>query len=159
MTLSWSKAVRGFGLACCCLLPAACGSPGGGPAHPSSTAPATPAAVDKGPQCEGDKAAKGLHLFSLAATALPGGASVTYAEGRSDGAHRTAELTTGSTRQTVRPAQRVDLGGHTYTVAQICTYRVVLTGPGLTVLKRIPRGPYSFDSDLEKFSTAAFAAQ
>ncbi|WP_328468448.1 hypothetical protein [Streptomyces sp. NBC_00448] len=90
----------------------------------------TPVAVDKGPECEGG-ATKGLHLFSQAATALPGGTSVTYAEGHADGTHRTAELTTGSTWLTVEPAQRVDLGGHTYTVAQICTYRVVLTGPGL----------------------------
>ncbi len=36
--------------------------------------------------------------------------------------------------------------------------RSVATGPGLTVLTRIPSRPTSFDSDFEKFTTAAFAA-
>ena len=35
----------------------------------------------------------------------------------------------------------------------------VETGPGLMVLKRRPRGPYSLDSDLERFHTAAFVAE
>lgn len=36
--------------------------------------------------------------------------------------------------------------------------RSVSTGPGLIVLTRTPRGPTSFDNDLEKFASAAFAA-
>ncbi len=34
----------------------------------------------------------------------------------------------------------------------------VSTGPGLIVLTRTPRGPSSFDSDLQKLVSAAFAA-
>ena len=36
--------------------------------------------------------------------------------------------------------------------------RPVDTGPGLTVVTRMPRGPTSFDSAFEKFASAAFAA-
>ena len=38
------------------------------------------------------------------------------------------------------------------------SHRSVSTGPGLTVLTRTPRGPTSFDSDLQKLVRAALAA-
>ena len=38
------------------------------------------------------------------------------------------------------------------------SHRSVATGPGLTVLTRIPCGPNSFDNDLHKLDSAAFAA-
>jgi hypothetical protein len=122
------------------LLTAACGT-GGSPAaeHPTGPATSLPAPpADKGPQCEGDASAHGLHVLANADAALPGGATVHYAAAHADGTHRTADLietgagTASGGRQTVHPGQRLTVGGHDYTVAQICTYRVVLTGPGLT---------------------------
>ncbi|MGW5350986.1 hypothetical protein ACWERV_10750 [Streptomyces sp. NPDC004031] len=146
-----------LGLGALLLMTTACGAGGdpatdpSGPAtHPTApatdpTAPATGApapAADKGPQCEGTAPAHGLpalHVLINADAALPGGATVHYAAAHADGTHRTADLSTAAgtgsgsgTPQTVRPAQRITVGGHAYTVAQICTYRVVLTGPGLT---------------------------
>lgn len=38
------------------------------------------------------------------------------------------------------------------------SHRSVETGPGLTVLTRIPFGPSSFDNDLQKLRRAALAA-
>ena len=38
------------------------------------------------------------------------------------------------------------------------SHRSVATGPGLTVLTRMPRGPSSLDSDLQKLRSAALAA-
>lgn len=121
------------------LVASGCGADGGSPAGPAtgapSTASATPAATvpppDPGPRCDGDQEAKGPHVLPHASVPLPGGTSVTYAAGHADGTRRTAELTVGTARQTVRAGQRVTLAGHPYTVAQVCTYRVVLTGPGL----------------------------
>ncbi|MEW1866539.1 hypothetical protein AB0399_40255 [Streptomyces sp. NPDC088194] len=92
--------------------------------------------MDPGPECVGQKAAKGLHVLFRAKADLPGGAKVTYDAAHADGRDRTAELVSGSVRQTVRAAQKVTLAGHVYTVAEVCTYRVVLTGSGL----RAPTG-------------------
>lgn len=131
-----ARAVLGLGAL---LLTAACGTGGGPAADPTgpATSPPVPPA-DKGPQCDGKAPAHGLHVLINADAALPGGATVHYAAAHADGTHRTADLTATGTgggsgvRQTVRTAQRVAVGGHDYTVAQICTYRVVLTAPGLT---------------------------
>ncbi|WP_328468450.1 hypothetical protein [Streptomyces sp. NBC_00448] len=87
--------------------------------------------MDPGPECVGESAAKGLDVVFHAKAALPGGAKVAYDVAHADGRDRTAELESGSVRQTVKVAQKVTLAGHAYTVAQICTYRVVLTGRGL----------------------------
>jgi hypothetical protein len=130
-----TRAVLGLGAL---LLMAACGTNGGpatDPTGPATSLPGPPA--DEGPQCEGEAPAHGLHVLINADATLPGGATVHYAAAHADGTHRAADLTETGTgagsgmRQTVRPAQRVTVGGHDYTVAQICTYRVVLTGPGL----------------------------
>ncbi|MEW1865142.1 hypothetical protein AB0399_32995 [Streptomyces sp. NPDC088194] len=55
---------------------------------------------------------------------------MTYASAAADGKSRTAVLTQGGRKTTVAPRQKVTLGGGVYVVAQICTYRVVLTAPG-----------------------------
>ncbi len=120
------------------LLTAACGADGGShaapatPTTPPATTGATVAPPDPGPRCDGDQHAKGPHVLPHDPVPLPGGASVTYEGGHGDGSRRTADLTVGAARQTARAGQKVTLAGHPYTVAQICTYRVVLTGPGLS---------------------------
>ncbi|UXY29192.1 hypothetical protein [Streptomyces sp. HUAS TT20] len=135
----------------CLLLLAACGTSGSPTADPSPspTTRYTPPPADKGPECEGDKAAKGLHVLRAASASLPGGTKVQYADAKADGKHRSAELAVGNARQTVRPAQKVTLGGHTYTVSQICTYRVVLTAPGLPASthkgKHMPVWPTTYE--------------
>ncbi|MFJ6798660.1 hypothetical protein [Streptomyces sp. NPDC091268] len=124
----------------CVLLVAACGPSGTKAApspSPSTALPAPPA--DKGPECVGDPAAKGLHVLRDGYVQLPGGAGpVLYKEGQGDGATRTAVLTNGTTTGTsqagngtetwpVTAGQTLTVGGGAYTVSQICTYRVVLT--------------------------------
>lgn len=122
----------------CVLLAAACGPSGTKAApspSPSTTLPAPPA--DKGPECVGDSAAKGLHVLRGGAVQLPGGAgSVLYKEAQADGSSRTAVLTNGTGTGTawagtetwpVTPGQTLTVGSGAYTVSQICTYRVVLT--------------------------------
>jgi len=131
MTRARLRAARTGGVAACLLVLAACGAGGRGTAHRTRPPFTATPVVDKGPECEGDKAAVGLHVLPHAAARLPGGAKVTYAAARADGTHRTADLTVGSVRQTVRAARKVTLAGHGYTVAEVCAYRVVLTGPGL----------------------------
>lgn len=127
------------------LLAAGCGADGGAAkpspssAAPSSAAPSTsgptsaaPAPTrDSGPVCDGDpKPAGGLHVLRGGSAVLPGGRRVTYADARADGTKRTAALSVDGARQTVGAHQQVTLGGSAYTVAEICTYRVVLTAPG-----------------------------
>lgn len=118
---------------CLTLLVAACGT-SKGPAADSSKSPTRDSAppADKGPECDGDQAAKGLHVLRGASASLPGGAHVQYGKGYADGSKRTAVLSGAGAAQTVRPHEKVMLAGHPYTVAQICAYRVVLTAPGLT---------------------------
>lgn len=125
------------------LLAAACGT-SKGPVADRSESPTRDSAppADKGPECDGDRTAKGLHVLRGASASLPGGAHVRYGEGHADGSKRTAVLSGADAAQTVRPHtvhphtvrphEKVTLAGHPYTVAQICTYRVVLTAPGLT---------------------------
>jgi hypothetical protein len=123
------------------MLLGACGSGGGGTDDPatssptgsasarssaSASPPAAPAA-DKGPECEGRKDAGGLHLLRGGTTEVPGAGKVVYAQARADGTHRTAVLTAGADRRTATAGQKITLSGHPFTVAQICTYRVVLT--------------------------------
>ncbi|MFE2578963.1 hypothetical protein [Streptomyces sp. NPDC059378] len=124
------------GAVCLTLLLAGCGATGtpeasdstAPPASASSTPSSRPApAADKGPECEGARSATGVHLLRGGATALPDGGKATYAEAAADGRHRTAVLSADDGRRTVAPGGKVTLGGHSYTVAQICTYRVVLT--------------------------------
>ncbi|NDZ77570.1 hypothetical protein G3I19_03330 [Streptomyces sp. SID10853] len=139
------KAVRTAAACGCVLLAVGCGSSGkhdvSSPSPSASAAsPAPPA--DKGPVCDGDPAAKGFHVLRGGSVELPGGAgAVSYQEARADGSRRTAVLGTGagagtgtagagSRGWTVKPGQAVTVGGASYTVAQICTYRVVLTPKG-----------------------------
>ncbi|MFJ3722205.1 hypothetical protein ACIPYQ_06485 [Streptomyces sp. NPDC090045] len=127
----------------CVLLASACGPSGtkAGPATASpSASPTTARPVppeDKGPECAGDLAAKGLHVLRGGTVQLPGGAgTVLYQQAQADGTSRTAVLTNGTgsgTAQagteswTVAPGQALTVGGAAFTVSQICTYRVVLT--------------------------------
>ncbi|MFF9241564.1 hypothetical protein ACF1AL_22310 [Streptomyces sp. NPDC014801] len=115
------------------LLLAACGTTGEskgsdttGPSASASSPRPVPAA-DKGPECEGGTGAQGLHLLRGGATEVPGAGKVTYAQANADGKHRTAVLTAGASRQTVSAGQKITVNGHSFAVAQICTYRVVLT--------------------------------
>ncbi|WP_435124833.1 hypothetical protein [Actinacidiphila sp. bgisy144] len=124
-----TKRARAVGAGICLLAAAACGNSGTTAGHPPS--PSVSASMDPGPECAGRKAAQGLHVLLHAKAALPGGTEVAYDAAHADGTSRTAELATGSIRHTVKVAQHVTLAGHVYTVAEICTYRVVLTGPGL----------------------------
>ncbi|MFE0513626.1 hypothetical protein [Streptomyces sp. NPDC058964] len=127
------------GAVCLTLMLAACGTDGGAKTsdttHPSATSSASSSspqpvpAADKGPECDGGKDAKGVHVLRGGTAALPGGGKVTYAEAGADGKHRTAVLSLGTTKQTVAAGRKVTLKGHSFTVAQICTYRVVLTTP------------------------------
>ncbi|MEU8590987.1 hypothetical protein AB0C59_28875 [Streptomyces sp. NPDC048664] len=122
------------GALCLMALVTACGATAGsrasGPESPAapttSRVPAPPA--DKGPQCEGGKGPGGVHVLRGGTAAVPGGGGeVTYEGAGADGRHRTAVLSLGGTKRTVTAGQKVALGGHAFTVAQICTYRVVLT--------------------------------
>ncbi|MFE2373903.1 hypothetical protein [Streptomyces sp. NPDC059398] len=143
------KAVRSAAACGCVLLAVGCGASSGKQAasspspSASATRPVPPA--DKGPVCAGDAAAKGLHVLRGGSAELPGGGgTVSYKEARADGSARTAVLTggagaggqgtggsgAGSGARTVKPGQDVTLGGAAFTVAQICTYRVVLTPKG-----------------------------
>ncbi|MFG3286040.1 hypothetical protein [Streptomyces sp. NPDC048111] len=146
------RSVRAGALAGCVLvLAAGCGGGSGGAdasdtPPPPSHAPAPPA--DKGPQCEGTTTAKGLHVLRGGSETLPGGAGpVLYKEGGSDGTHRTATLSngtgTGSAQSgteswRVRPGQSLTVKGTTFTVSQICTYRVVLTPKDGTAVTQSP---------------------
>ncbi|MFD9000934.1 hypothetical protein ACFV0T_08195 [Streptomyces sp. NPDC059582] len=98
----------------------------------SSSGPRPAPAADKGPECDGGKDAEGVHLLRGGVTALPDGGMSAYAEAAADGRHRTAVLSADEGRRTVAAGQRVTLNGHSYTVARICTYRVVLTTPDLS---------------------------
>ncbi|MFI0942569.1 hypothetical protein [Streptomyces sp. NPDC021020] len=128
-----SQAVLG-GLAAVALAAAltACGGGGGKKADPAPP-------PDRGPVCSGTAPADGLHVLRGGSVPLPDGSGLFVAFPGSpagttaDGTTRTATLTVaeppvGPTQQTVkvRPGGEVTLRGHAYTVAQICTYRVVL---------------------------------
>lgn len=152
MTAVSAQVARAGGAFACLLALAACGAGGGGTAtHPTPTR-AAPVVLDKGPECEGDKAAKGLHVLRGASARLPGGAKVAYEAAQADGTHRTAVLAVGSAEQTVSSARKVTLAGHMYTVAEVCAYRVVLTGPGLHAPARsegeMAKWPITYDGVL-----------
>ncbi|MEU3843118.1 hypothetical protein AB0E88_24140 [Streptomyces sp. NPDC028635] len=120
---------------CLALLLTGCGGAAGGAkgsdtTEPSASASPSPVAVpaaDKGPECEGAKDAEGLHLLRGGVTVVPGAGAVTYARAGADGTRRSAGLSVAGHEQTVAVGQKVTLKGRTFTVAQICTYRVVLT--------------------------------
>lgn len=119
---------------------AGCGSSGSGRPgpRPSGASVTSPAVVaDPGPVCAGDPApAGGLHILRGGGAALPGGRRVTYASAAADGRSRTAVLVEDGHRTTVAPGREVTLGGGVYTVAEICSYRVVLTVPGKNLTER-----------------------
>jgi hypothetical protein len=112
-----------------------CGSSSGGsgddPTDTPTTATTTQAAKDKGPVCVGEAPADGVHVLRGGGFRLPGG-GVRYAAATADGTTRTATLRDGATyedgqkQQTVKAGQKITVGGHAYTVSQICSYRVVL---------------------------------
>jgi len=111
------------------LLLTACGGGGTPTAAPATT---QVAAEDKGPVCIGEAPQGGLHVLRGGGFRLPGGGSVQYAEARADGTTREAILRegdryeSGQRQWTVEPGTRVSVSGRTYTVRQICSYRVVL---------------------------------
>ncbi|WP_406154043.1 hypothetical protein OG217_15915 [Streptomyces sp. NBC_01023] len=151
------KAVRILAATGCVLLAAGCGSGGKQAEQPpspsvsatsaSAASPAPPA--DKGPVCAGDSAAKGFHVLRGGFVKLPGGAgNVSYKVARSDGSARSAVLTNGTglgsaeagtQAWTVKPGQAVTVGGASFRVAQICTYRVVLTPKGQKNVTESPK--------------------
>lgn len=121
-----------------------CGTSGAG----SATSPASPAArteadppppPDRGPLCDGDKdggpGIEGTRILRGGIARFPGGTTVAYTQAYSDGASRKAVLAEGATpadrrdgqHWTVAPHEGLTVKGRTYTVLQICTYRVVLT--------------------------------
>ncbi|MFD5909599.1 hypothetical protein ACFWHL_12895 [Streptomyces massasporeus] len=111
----------------------ACGSSSGGGDDPTS-APTTAQAADKdkGPQCVGEAPADGVHVLRGGGFRLPGGGGVQYADASADGTSRTATLRNGAgygsgQRQwTVKPGSGITVSGRSYTVRQVCSYRVVL---------------------------------
>ncbi|MGW3494275.1 hypothetical protein [Streptomyces sp. NPDC001020] len=110
------------------LLLSGCGASGDG----GGATPAAAPARDKGPLCVGKAPADGLHVLRGGGFRLPGDGGVQYAAAHADGTTRTAvlrdgaEYKSGQTQQTVRPGQPITVSGHSYTVRQICSYRVVL---------------------------------
>ncbi|MFE9449088.1 hypothetical protein [Streptomyces sp. NPDC006739] len=127
------------GAVCLTLSLAACGAKGGSEAShsaapstsasASSSAPRPVPAADKGPECDGSKDARGAHVLRGGTAVLPGGGRVAYTAAGADGRHRTAVLAVDGVKQTVAAGHRVTLKGRAVTVAQICTYRVVLVMP------------------------------
>ncbi len=127
----------GYGIAAAVALAAltGCGSSGGGGERPTSgpspTASAAPVR-DKGPVCVGTSPADSVHVLRGGGFRLPGGGGVQYEAATADGSTRTATLRDGAAYQagqsgrTVTMGEKVTLGGHPYTVAQICSYRVAL---------------------------------
>ncbi|WP_171166723.1 DUF6406 domain-containing protein [Streptomyces sp. I05A-00742] len=126
---------------CAALLATACTSSGGTDtlSRPSARAEkVTAPPPDKGPLCDGDKDGSpgigGIRILR-GGTARLGGTAVAYTEARADGRSRTAVLAEGETpldrhegrHLTVAPRQEITVKGHSYTVRQICAYRVVLT--------------------------------
>ncbi len=94
----------------------------------------TPSA-DAGPECDGQDQDAGTHVLRGGATDLPGGGALFYDQTTANGQHREATVFAGrepddqreKTTWTVTPDDELTVAGHTYTVAQVCTYRVVLT--------------------------------
>ncbi|MFH8369018.1 hypothetical protein [Streptomyces sp. NPDC018031] len=113
-----------------------CGSSDGDAGKKPTAGKATKSARAKGatPRCAGEAPADGLHVLYGGAFRLPGGGAVTYRSETTDtdGTARTAVLLEGERPQqtgqrwTVSPGQRLTVSGHSYTVSQICSYRVVL---------------------------------
>ncbi|MFI8092397.1 hypothetical protein ACIF9R_29415 [Streptomyces sp. NPDC086080] len=115
---------------------AGCGSSatgGGGGGKPTTTLGTTQAASeDKGPVCVGEAPEDGVHVLRGGGFQLPGGGGVQYEDAAADGTTRTATLrdgagySSGQRQWTVGTGADVTVSGHTYTVRQICSYRVVL---------------------------------
>ncbi|MFE2050356.1 hypothetical protein ACFXAS_17835 [Streptomyces sp. NPDC059459] len=112
----------------------------------------TPAARDKGPACVGTAPANGVHVLRGGGFALPGGGGVQYADASADGTRRTATLRDGSR---YAPEQRqwkvstgtdIEVGGHEYSVRQICSYRVVLEAKAAADRTALAATPTSLES-------------
>ncbi|MFJ3235142.1 hypothetical protein [Streptomyces sp. NPDC086787] len=129
------KLLKLGGAVCLTLILAACGTDSDTKASdttspPESSSPSRPAPpADKGPECDGAKNTNGVHVLRGGTTVLPGGGKAAYTEAGADGKHRTAMLTLDNTGQTVTAGRKVTVKGRSFTVAQICAYRVVLTTP------------------------------
>jgi hypothetical protein len=139
------RKASGYGRSCASGLTAAaalvalagCGSSGGGgddhpTGGPSSATTSAAPVHDKGPECLGTSPADGVHVLRGGGFRLPGGGGVQYVAATADGTTRTATLRDGASfqdtqsSQTVLAGRQITVSGHAYTVAQICTYRVVL---------------------------------
>ena len=100
-------------------------------AHDGSRDPQA-AAKDKGPVCVGEAPQDGVHVLRGGGFQLPGGVGVQYTEAQADGTTRKATLREGDRYQsgqrqwTVEPGGQVTVSDRSYTVRQICSYRVVL---------------------------------
>ncbi|WP_405585064.1 hypothetical protein [Streptomyces sp. NBC_01190] len=114
-----------------------CGSSGSGGDAPPAGGPTSTSATgapvrDKGPECAGTDSEGSVHVLRGGGFVLPGGGGVQYAAATADGRTRTATLRDGASYQdgqaarTVAPGGRIAVSGHTYRVAQVCSYRVVL---------------------------------
>lgn len=114
------------------------------------TATAAPAR-DKGPVCVGEATADGVHVLRGGGFRLPDG-GVQYAAATADGTTRTATLRDGAKyedgqkQQTVKAGQKITVAGHTYTVSQICSYRVVLEPQDAKDKAALAAAPRSLES-------------
>ncbi|MGW5127699.1 hypothetical protein ACWEQ7_27365 [Streptomyces sp. NPDC004069] len=130
-----------------------CSASGGTGDQGSTTEPATKqaAAKDKGPVCVGTAPNDGLHVLRGGGFRLPGG-GVQYDAAQADGTSRSATLRDGASYQSgqrhwsVRPGAQVTVSGHSYTVSQICSYRVVLEPKDAKDKAELARAPRSLRS-------------
>lgn len=125
---------------------------GTGGADPTTTSATTQAAPkDKGPLCVGTAPADGVHVLRGGGFRLPGGGGVQYDAATADGTTRTATLRDGARyedgqkQQTVEVGRRIRVSGHTYTVSQICAYRVVLEPQDAQAEVALAAAPASLD--------------
>lgn len=132
---------------------AGCGSSSGGGGEEPTTAPATTqAARDKGPVCVGEAPADGLHVLRGGGFRLPGDTGVQYAGAQADGTTRTATLREGARHESgqrewkVKTGAEVTVSGHSYTVQQICSYRVVLEPESAEDKAALAAAPTSMES-------------
>ncbi|MGW9397145.1 hypothetical protein [Streptomyces sp. NPDC055642] len=136
---------------------AGCGSRSDEGSEEPTVAPAPTEAVveDKGPVCAGEAPQGGVHVLRGGGFQLPGGAGVQYAEARAYGTTREATLRegvryhSGQRQWKLGPGAQVTVSGHTYTVRQICSYRVVLeprTAEDRTALAAPPKSMESAGS-------------
>lgn len=133
---------------------AGCGSSSGGGGEEPTTDPATTqaAAKDKGPVCVGEAPQDGVHVLRGGGFQLPGGVGVQYTEAQADGTTRKATLREGDRYQsgqrqwTVEPGGQVTVSDRSYTVRQICSYRVVLEPKASADKAALAAAPKSMDA-------------